>query len=126
MAFAATESSMCMCTFGAMPAVLSVSSQQTVQVCGFNQATTLDNKFPSFGMCSNPSNPAVASATTAAMGVLTPVPCTPVIAAPWQPGATTVLVCGKPLLNNTSKLMCSYPGGIIEVVMSPGLLVSTP
>ena len=67
-----------------------------------------------FGMCNNPANPAVAAATAAAMGVLTPMPCVPVTTAPWVPGSPTVLVGGKPALNNTSKLMCMY-GGVIQI-----------
>ena len=89
------------------------------------QGTIMDNKLPTFGMCSNPANPAVAAATAAAMGVLTPMPCVPVTVAPWVPGAPTVLVCGKPLLNNSSKLMCSY-GGVIQVTLTPALTVQTP
>ncbi len=116
---------MCTCTFGVAPCVLPVTSQQTVQVCGMPQATIMDNKLATFGMCSNPANPAVAAATAAAMGVLTPAPCTPLTAAPWVPGAPTVLVGGKPLLNNTSKLMCGY-GGVIQVTMTPAMTVMTP
>jgi len=71
-----------------------------------------------FGMCSCPSNPTVASATAAAMGVLTPMPCVPVTAAPWTPGSPTVLLGGMPALNDSSKLMCTW-GGVISVVM-PG------
>ena len=46
------------------------------------------------------------TATAAKMGVFSPAPCVPALAAPWVPGAPTVLVCGKPLLNNSSKLIC--------------------
>ena len=59
-------------------------------------ATIMDNKpmanVPPFGMCTTPSNPQVAAATSAALGVLTPQPCMPVIAAPWAPGSATVMV----------------------------------
>jgi hypothetical protein len=71
-----------------------------------------------FGMCITLTNPAVAAATSAAMGVLTPQPCIPVTAAPWAPGAPTVLVKNMPALNNSSKLMCNW-GGVIQVVV-PG------
>jgi hypothetical protein len=71
-----------------------------------------------FGMCSSPSNPTVASATAAALGVLTPMPCVPVTAAPWAPGSPTVLLANQPALNNTSKLMCNW-GGVISISM-PG------
>lgn len=125
MANPVVQTSTCTCTFGAAPAVLSVTSQQTVMVCNMLQATIMDNMFPTFGMCSNPANPTVASATAAAYGVLTPMPCVPAIAAPWVPGAPTVIVGGKPLLNNNSKLMCSY-GGVIQVSMTSAMTVQTP
>ena len=125
MANAVVETAMCMCTFGAAPIPLTVSSQTTVSTFNMKQATIMDNKFPSFGMCSCPSNPAVIAATAAKLGVFSPAPCTPAIAAPWAPGATTVLVCGKPLLNSTSKLMCTY-GGMIQVNVTPAMTVQTP
>ena len=125
MANPVVQTSLCMCSFGAAPSVLSVTSQQTVTTCNMTQATIMDNKFPTFGMCSSLANPTVAAATAAAWGVLTPMPCVPAIAAPWVPGAPTVLVCGKPLLNNTSKLICSY-GGVIQVSMTPAMTVMTP
>ncbi len=115
----------CMCSFGAAPAALPVSSQQTVMTCNMLQATIMDNRPPTFGMCSNPANPAVAAATAAALGVLTPMPCVPLTVAPWAPGASTVLVCGKPLLNHTSKLICGY-GGVIQMTLTPAMTVQTP
>lgn len=118
-------SALCTCSFGVAPCPLPVTSQQTVQTMNLLQATIMDNKLPTFGMCSNPANPAVAAATAAAMGVLTPMPCVPLTVAPWVPGVPTILVCGKPLLNNTSKLMCSY-GGVIQVTFTPALTVQTP
>ena len=78
-------------------------------------ATTMDmipgTNIPTFGMCQSLSNPTVASATSAAMGVLTPMPCIPVIAAPWSPGGQ-VKVGGSPALINNAKCMCSYGGNI--------------
>ena len=121
----AVMTAMCMCSFGAAPATLSVTSQQTVMIGGQLAATFMDNKFPTFGMCSNPANPQVASATAAAAGVLTPMPCVPNILAPWTPGCPTVMVCNKLLLNNSSKLMCSY-GGLIQINMTPALTVQCP
>jgi hypothetical protein len=73
---------------------------------------------PPFGMCSAPSNPTVAAATAAALGVLTPMPCVPVTAAPWVPGSPTLLIGNMPALNNSSQLMCTW-GGVIQIV-SPG------
>ncbi len=125
MANPVVNGAMCTCSFGAAPCVLPVTSQQTVLTCGVPQATILDNKLPTFGMCSCPANPTVAAATAAALGVLTPMPCVPLAPAPWAPGAPTVLVGGQPLLNNTSKLLCGY-GGVIQVTMTPALTVQTP
>lgn len=88
-------------------------------------ATIMDNVCTTFGMCSNPANPAVAAATAAALGVPTPSACMPVIPAPWVPGCPTVLVCGKPMLDNSSKLMCAY-GGVISVQMTPAVTEIVP
>ena len=67
---------------------------------------------PPFGMCISPTNPVVAAATTAALGVLTPMPCVPAIPDPWEPGNPTVLVNGMPALNNTCMCTCAW-GGVI-------------
>ena len=117
--------SVCMCAFGAAPCPITVSSQQTVKGMNLNVATIMDNKFPTFGMCSAPSNPAVIAATAAKLGVFSPAPCVPAIVAPWTPGAPTVMVCKKPLLNNTSKLMCTW-GGVISVNFTPAQTIKTP
>ena len=71
-----------------------------------------------FSVCTSLANPAVASATAAALGVLTPMPCTPVIPAPWIPGSPTVLIANMPALNDSCKLMCAYLG-VIQFV-NPG------
>lgn len=109
------------CTFGAAPSTLMVLPDKKV-VTVQPVATIMDNKpganIPPFGMCSSMSNPAVASATAAAWGVLTPQPCTPNIPGPWAPGSPTVLVGNTPALSGTSKLMCAY-GGMIAFV-TPG------
>lgn len=125
MANPVVQNSICMCSFGAAPATVMVSSQPLVKIQGQLAATIMDNKFPTFGMCSCPANPTVASATAAALGVLTPMPCVPSIVAPWAPGCPTVFVAKKPLLNNSSKLMCAY-GGVIQVQMTPAVLEKTP
>lgn len=119
------QTALCTCSFGMAPAPLMVTSQQTVMMCNMLAGTIMDNKFPTFGMCTNPANPTVAAATAAALGVLTPMPCVPLTVAPWAPGAPTVMVCKKPLLNNTSKLICGY-GGIIQPTMTPAMTVNTP
>lgn len=106
------------CSFGAAPGTLTVLPANKVNAT-MPAATIMDNKpfvnILPFGMCTSMANPAVASATAAALGVLTPMPCTPVTSAPWAPGCPTVLIANKPALNNNSKLICSY-GGVIQIL----------
>ncbi|WP_081052636.1 DUF4280 domain-containing protein [Burkholderia cepacia] len=106
------------CTFGAAPATLVVEPTARVMVEGRPAATIMNSKplanIPTFAMCSSPANPTVAAATAAAMGVLTPMPCVPAVAAPWVPGAPTVLIGGQPALNNLSKCICNW-GGVISI-----------
>lgn len=70
---------------------------------------------PSFGVCSTLTNPAVAAATSAALGVLTPQPCVPVITGPWHPGKPDVLVEGAPALLRTDTCQCAW-GGVITII----------
>jgi hypothetical protein len=81
---------------------------------GLPAATIMDHipivNIPPFGMCTSLSNPTVASATTAAGGVLTPMPCVPVTPAPWAPGSPTLAIGNLPALNNTSKCICTWAG----------------
>ncbi len=105
-----------MCTMGTTPAPLKVSSQSKVLAEGKPAATIQDaaamtNVGP-FGMCTSLANPAVASATAAAMGVLTPQPCTPMPAGIWIPTKPKVLIDGKPCLTQDCKMMCAYAGSI--------------
>jgi uncharacterized protein DUF4280 len=69
-------------------------------------------------MCSSIANPTVASATAAAAGLLTPMPCEPATPSPWLPGAPTVMIGNMPALDNTCRLMCLW-AGVIQIV-SPG------
>ena len=110
------------CSFGVAPSTLIVLPANQCITGNMPAATIMDNKpmvnILPFGMCSSMANPTVATATAAALGVLTPMPCVPVIPAPWAPGAPTVLLGNFPVLNNTSKLMCAY-AGVIQVIV-PG------
>ena len=67
---------------------------------------------PTFGMCNLTTNPTVASATSAAMGVHTPMPCQPNIASPWTPGATKVKISNDNALHDGCTASCSYGGAI--------------
>ena len=107
-----------MCTFGMAPSTLVVLPKNRVLGEFVPAANIMDNipmvNIMPFGMCNCPSNPTVAAATSAAMGVLTPMPCIPVTPAPWAPGAATVLLGNMPALDNVSKLNCIW-GGVISI-----------
>jgi hypothetical protein len=111
-----------MCSFGLAPSELTVLPVDRVMTSSQPAATIMDYQpmanIAPFGMCISPANPEVAAATAAALGVLMPQPCIPVTLAPWVPGAPTVLLGGKPALDNTCQLMCLW-GGVIGVTV-PG------
>jgi len=118
------------CTFGAAPSVLSVIPKGLPVMAGGPLAATIMDfapiaNIPPFGVCSSLANPTVASATAAALGVLTPMPCLPVIPAPWAPGSPTVLIGTFPALNNSSKCMCTW-GGVISVTVPGQFTVQIP
>ena len=73
---------------------------------------------PPFGMCRSLANPSVASATAAAQGSLTPMPCMPNLPGPWAAGSATVKLEHKPALRQSDKLSCAYAGVIS--VKNPG------
>lgn len=116
---------MLQCSFGVAPSSLMVLPTNKVLGGATPAANIMDNvpmmNILPFGMCSSLANPTVAAATAAALGVLTPMPCVPVTAAPWVPGVPTVLVGTMPAVDSNCKLMCSW-GGVIQVI-SPGQFV---
>ncbi|MGH9129643.1 MAG: DUF4280 domain-containing protein [Acidimicrobiales bacterium] len=117
------------CSFGETPGTLIVLPINRV-LAGEQPAATIMDHIPivniePFGMCNSISNPVVAAATAAKLGVFTPMPCVPVVPAPWVPGADTVLIGSMPALDNMSKCMCTW-GGVIEVVMPGQLTVEVP
>lgn len=116
-----------LCSFGAAPSVLNVLPVRRTMVSGRPAATITDNapfvNIPPFGMCLSIANPAVATATAAALGVLTPMPCTPVIPAPWVPGAPTTHIGGQPALVTGSMCQCAF-GGVISIT-APGQFQTT-
>ena len=106
------------CSFGMAPGTLQVLPLNRMLTSNMPAATIMDhipmvNIMP-FGMCSSPSNPTVAAATAAALGVLTPMPCVPVTPAPWVAGTPNTLLGNIPSLDNTHKLNCIW-GGVITV-----------
>jgi len=112
---------MLQCSFGAAPSSLVVLPKNKT-LTGTPDANIMDNvpmvNIMPFAMCSSMANPTVAAATAAALGALTPMPCVPVIPAPWVPGAPTVLIGNMPALDNNCKLTCAY-GGMIQIT-NPG------
>ena len=110
------------CSFGVAPSALNVLPTNRTLAGGPPMATVMDhvpmvNVLP-FGLCMSLANPTVAAATAAALGVLTPMPCLPVIPAPWVPGSPTVLCGNMPALTDSSLCMCAY-AGVIKVLV-PG------
>lgn len=98
-----------MCTCGAAPSVLTVTSQVQCKVGNMLAATIMDHapmvNIPPFGVC--------ATLTAAALGV--PTPCVPATPAPWAPGSATVKIGPFPALLNTDKLVCAV-GGMISIL----------
>ena len=103
-----------------LPAVGAVADEKPT-------GTILDNipmvNIAPFGVCKTQANPQVAAATAAAMGVLTPQPCIPVIPAPWSPGSSIVTLNAVPALTDDSKCQCAWTGSI--EVTDPGTGVET-
>jgi hypothetical protein len=111
-----------MCSFGVAPSTLTVLPINRV-MSGNQPAANIQDHIPMvnimpFGMCISPTNPQVAAATTAALGVLTPQPCIPATTAPWIPGAPTVMLGNQPALDNTCTCMCMW-AGVVSVAI-PG------
>jgi len=109
------------CSFGMAPSSLVVLPANKVMTSFVPAANIMDHKpmvnIMPFGACQSMANPQVAAATSAAMGVLTPMPCIPMTSAPWAPGAPTVMIANQPALDTPSKLMCNW-GGVIEITQA--------
>jgi hypothetical protein len=106
------------CSFGVAPSSLVVLPVNRVMAGNQPAANIMDfkptvNILP-FGMCTSLANPTVASATSAAMGVLTPMPCVPMTTAPWIPGSATTMIANQPALHDACTCMCNW-GGVIKV-----------
>jgi hypothetical protein len=113
---------MCQCTMGMAPSSLVVLPTNMVSGEKVPKANIMDfipmtNIMP-FGMCQSPANPTVASATAAALGVLTPMPCIPATVAPWTPGAAQTTVAKMPALQASDTCMCMWGGSIS--ITNPG------
>ncbi len=117
------------CSLGVAPSTLVVTSQLQTVTNGTPAATIMDFaplvNVPPFGMCTTLTNPVVAAATAAKLGVYTPASCVPLTTAPWAPGSPTVLISGQPALTNTCTLLCQW-GGVITVTNPGQLTVNVP
>jgi hypothetical protein len=117
MAIQVVQTAQMMCTCGAAPSVLTVTSQVQCKVGNMLAATIMDFapmvNVPPFGVC--------ATLTAAALGV--PTPCVPAPTGPWAPGSTSIAKIGNlPALLNTDKLTCGI-GGVISIV-NPGQMTT--
>lgn len=110
------------CSFGVAPSPLVVLPENRVLADGLPLANINDHEpelnITTFGMCSSLANPEVATATAAASGVLTPMPCIPVTIEPWFPGVVNVLIGGMPALDETCQCLCAW-GGLVKPI-EPG------
>jgi hypothetical protein len=104
------------CDQGIAPSTLTVLPLGLAAADEQPAATIMDNKpivnIAPFGMCQTMANPQVAAATAAAMGTLTPMPCIPVIEAPWSPGASITTINEVQALSDDSKCSCAWSGNI--------------
>jgi hypothetical protein len=111
-----------LCSCGSSPSSLVVLPINRTMADHQPEATIQDHvpivNIGPFGMCISPSNPQVAAATAAAMGVLTPQPCIPCTPSPWTPGALTVGIANQVALDNHSICNCMW-GGVISIT-DPG------
>lgn len=106
------------CTLGAAPSTFAVATPHMVagdQLAAGNVSDFVPStNVPPFGLCRAPTNPQVASATSAAGGVLTPQPCVPVLATAWAPGSVSVTVDHQPALHDGCTCSCQW-GGVLSV-----------
>jgi hypothetical protein len=114
---------------------LTVLPDKLVTLSGPPMANILDYKplvnIPSFGPCRSLAYPPTASATAAAQGALTPMPCVPNTVTPWMPGKMDYLVKNQPALTKSSTCVCAW-GGSISLVTDgqmptpPPVIIKTP
>src|SRR5438045_1344112 len=101
------------CSFGTAPSTLTAIPKGVPVLAGGPLAANINDhlpiaNIPPFALGQSLANPTVASATAAAQGILTPMPCVPVIPAPWAPGSPTVLIDGAPALTSTCQCACAW------------------
>jgi hypothetical protein len=120
-----TTGAVLQCSMGAIPSVFVADPLPgTPMVLGGAATATVAQILPAnilpFGRCKSMANPEVASATAAAQGALTPMPCTPMVAAPWTPPSLTSKSNMLPIATVSSKCLCSFGGSISVSAPLPG------
>lgn len=107
------------CTMGTSQAKLTVLPTRTVFLTGKPQANISDHlsmvNLAPFGNCRSMAFPATASATAAAQGTLTPMPCMHNTPFPWMGGKNDYIIKGDPALLKSSTCQCMW-GGTISLV----------
>lgn len=107
------------CTMGSSPAKLTVLPSRTVFLAGQPQANISDHmsmaNLAPFGVCRSLAFPPTASATAAALGTLTPMPCIHNTPMPWMGGKMDTLIKGQPALLKSCKCQCMW-GGTITLI----------
>jgi Domain of unknown function (DUF4280) len=110
---------MLQCNQGMAPSTLNVLPTNLAFGVEEPVATVMDHlpmvNVAPFALCISPANPQVAAATAAAMGVLAPQPCVPMVPAPWSPGATDATVGPFAALLDTDTCQCMW-AGVIQIV----------
>ena len=119
MGFQVVSGAMMLCSFGTAPGSLIVLPKNKVMAGNMPAANIMDYipfvNIPPFVMCNSVANPATKRPPPV---FFTPAPCTPVIAAPWIPGAPTKLIANMPALTDSCKCICTLGGGVISIVFA--------
>lgn len=107
------------CTMGTSQARLTILPTRTIFLTGKPQANISDHlsfvNLGAFGRCRSLGYPATASATAAAHGHLTPMPCAHNTPFPWMGGKNDYIIKGDPALLKSSTCQCMW-GGTISLV----------
>ena len=104
------------CSMGSLPSLLLVSDESPLSADDKPVATVNDHvpkrNLITFGMCRSEKNPQVSSATSAALGTLTPQPCIPMTTEAWSPGSPLAVSKDVKVLTNDSTCKCQWAGTI--------------
>lgn len=106
------------CSLGTRSTKLNVLPTRSVILSGNPMGNVSDHisivNIPSFGRCRSLAYPPTASATAAANGKLTPMPCIPGTMSDWMRGKDDYIICNSPALKTDSKCRCQF-GGVVTL-----------